>query len=452
MHTTAIFGPPGTGKTTELLRIVREILGTTDNMAVVSFSKAAAQEIAQRSLTGTDTLRKPAFVGTIHSFCFNQLQLGRGQVVSSDAMTEFSWQMFPTIDPSDINKAIEIGQIARRRGISISDSYIQMSDAAMPEDTVVMVWDTYQKWKVHTGHVDFDDMIENAIGKTKKFEYVIVDEAQDLSSAQWRMVRSMVEPGGKMIVAGDDDQAIFTWAGAYPHGMVDYSDVRRVLAQSYRVPRTVHDLAQRVISRVKKRHNKEYKPTNVKGYVSFTGEYEPTMYSFKHTVMCRDRYILKTIEEELIRRQLPYCIEGAYGPGLFTGKKMQLARAIMNKNIEAVAKLKYLMPRHVAMDVELGHIPMLAVALPLMTDEQYMYLIRMYKRDPKDVHIVLSTIHAQKGKEFDHGVIVAQCSPRVESMQERTMDFEDEVRVWYTALTRVRKGVTICGTNPYIGV
>jgi len=452
MTTTAIFGPPGTGKTTELLRLVAEILGTTEDMAVVSFSKAAAQEIAQRPITGPNRNKKPVFVGTIHSFCFAELQLSRAQVVSPDILVQFAWDLFPSIAPPDVQKAIEIGQMANRRGMHISDAYTDMSDAIMPEDTVRMIWDTYEKWKATTGHVDFDDMIKNAVGRTKKFEHVIVDEAQDLSSAQWRMVRSMVKPGGQMIVAGDDDQAIFTWAGAYPHGMVDYSNTRRVLSQSYRIPRTVHDLARRVIQRVTKRHHKEYKPTNVKGYVSFAGEYIPTMYPYKHTVMVRDRYILKSIEEELIRIQMPYTIEGAHGPGLFTGKKMKLARAIMNKDVETVAKLKYMMPKHVAVDAEMGHIPMLAVALPLLNDEEYSYLIRMHKKDPNDVHVTLSTIHAQKGKEFDHGVIVAQCSPKVESMQERTMDFEDEVRVWYTALTRVRKGVTICGTNPYISV
>ena len=58
-------------------------------------------------------------------------------------------------------------------------------------------------------------MLEDFIAKEKhnKFEVLFIDEAQDLSLLQWEMVRKMWSPE-KTYIAGDDDQAIFKWAGA----------------------------------------------------------------------------------------------------------------------------------------------------------------------------------------------------------------------------------------------
>ena len=50
--------------------------------------------------------------------------------------------------------------------------------------------------------------------KSPKFDVVFIDEAQDLSLSQWDMAKSIWDKTGDTFIAGDDDQAIFRWAGA----------------------------------------------------------------------------------------------------------------------------------------------------------------------------------------------------------------------------------------------
>jgi superfamily I DNA/RNA helicase len=424
-----------------------DLIATMDvsDMAVVSFSKAAAAELTTRS---QHTLQ-PSFIGTIHSFCFNQMQYSRSQVVQS--ITDYP-DCMPQLDKVDVARAIEIGQYGRRKGfIDLEVAYGACTDLIIPYDLVETVWLTYTKWKDHNGYIDFDDMLVNAAGHTHQFRTVIVDEAQDLSNLQWDVVRRMVkQPDGKLIVAGDDDQAIFTWAGANPHGMVQHRDEQMVLKQSYRVPLKVFQMATKITGRMNHRVAKDYKPAPGQGYIASAGEYDPMQFPFPHTIMCRDRYVMRDIEEEIMRCGIPYVIEGNHGPGRFMGKRAKALRAIRDKDIGALAKLKHVLPTEDRATVDLGELPSINAILFGPNDDENEYLARVIGKNPEDVQITLSTIHAQKGKEFDHGVLIAHCSPRVESMQERAADFDDEMRVWYTAITRVKKGITIVGSNPYL--
>ena len=98
---------------------------------------------------------------------------------------------------------------------------------------------------------------------------MFIDEAQDLSSLQWDMVRSMWRDTDKTYIAGDDDQAIFKWAGADVDHFISLRkevDSIKVLEQSFRIPGgPIHELSQRIINKVQNRFNKEYKPRSEQG-------------------------------------------------------------------------------------------------------------------------------------------------------------------------------------------
>ena len=70
------------------------------------------------------------------------------------------------------------------------------------------------KQKMHL--LDFNDLIKQAIKSDKfpKFKAIFIDEAQDLSPLQWQLYDKLRENCEDMYLAGDDDQAIFAWAGA----------------------------------------------------------------------------------------------------------------------------------------------------------------------------------------------------------------------------------------------
>ena len=97
----------------------------------------------------------------------------------------------------------------------------------------------------------------------KNFNLICVDEAQDLAPIQWAIVEKLKNHTKDLMVAGDDDQEIFSWAGASGKHFLEFeSEDTLVLSQSYRVPRSVHKLAVSITDRIpsSQRQPKEYLP------------------------------------------------------------------------------------------------------------------------------------------------------------------------------------------------
>ena len=98
---------------------------------------------------------------------------------------------------------------------------------------------------------------------------MFIDEAQDLSSLQWDMVRQMWRDTDKTYIAGDDDQAIFKWAGADVDHFISLKkevDTIKILDESFRIPGgPIHELSQNIIKKVGNRFDKKYKPRSEQG-------------------------------------------------------------------------------------------------------------------------------------------------------------------------------------------
>ena len=97
------------------------------------------------------------------------------------------------------------------------------------------------------------------------FEVVFIDEAQDLSFLQWKMVKSIWNKSKDVYLAGDDDQAIFRWAGADLNYFINLKGNIKILDESHRVPSgDIHNLAMRLVNRIIKRRPKLWKPKTKK--------------------------------------------------------------------------------------------------------------------------------------------------------------------------------------------
>ena len=100
-----------------------------------------------------------------------------------------------------------------------------------------------------------------------KFDVVFIDEAQDLSRMQWDMAKSIWNKTGDSYIAGDDDQAIFRWAGADVDSFITQKGKLLNLTQSYRIPRAVHDVAMNIVGKISNRLHKEWKPKQKQVYI-----------------------------------------------------------------------------------------------------------------------------------------------------------------------------------------
>ena len=269
-----VYGPPGCGKTTYLSRQVRRALQNDLKPLVVSLTRAAALEVADRGLPlDSDE------VGTLHSYCHRQL--GRPALAENDQQlrswneTHPQYAISParsrTVDHDNLDYAgannpgdryLSIYQLYRSRMLPTQFKSKEIQDFA----------DKWERWKLEQGVIDFNDLIKEATEKwdeaPSRPEVIFVDEAQDLDYQQMHLLRKWGQAAGRLVVIGDPNQNLYRWRGSDPGAFNDPplpSDRLRVLAQSYRVPYPVHRVAYNWISRSPGNYPAEYRPRPGKG-------------------------------------------------------------------------------------------------------------------------------------------------------------------------------------------
>ena len=286
---TIILGPPGTGKTTTLLGLVDQFLKAgvdSKRIGYFSFTRKAAEEASGRAAEkfNLDAQDDLPFFRTLHSLAFRTLGVKREQVMQTRDYKDFGSKVginirlqHATNSDSDgtftsdneylsmINKA----RVTERDVMDLYDDNNHYLD--IERDTLYLIERELKRYKQEKGMIDYADMLERFVKQdvSPSFDVLFIDEAQDLSPLQWRMVRSLWSKADKTYIAGDDDQAIFKWAGADVDSFIalkEEVDQIDTLKQSYRIPGgPIHELSQSIIERVNNRFDKTYKPREATG-------------------------------------------------------------------------------------------------------------------------------------------------------------------------------------------
>lgn len=486
-----ILGPPGTGKTTTLLGLVDEELarGTPpDRIGFVTFTKKAAREALERAVKRFSIDRRDLrFFRTLHSLCFQTLGMTSGDVMEGKRVVEFGrWlgiELSESVSmdegsafgyqPGD--RALFLENLARVRCVSLEEQYREASDL-VPWSLVERVSRGLQQYKKDNHLVDYTDMLRMFVDLSRppRLDVLFVDEDQDLSRLQWMVVAKLAERCRRVVLAGDDDQAIYRWAGAdIEHFLRMEGDVR-VLGQSWRVPRSIQQISSGVIGRVKNRREKEWAARDEDGEVVRVGAISEVDYSgesvlvlARNVFLMRDRVmplmrqlgliydwkgntsVKRSILEailvwERLRRGELVTVEDALktyeymssGAGVKRGYK-----SLPGLNPEQEVTLSDLRARGGLLRDEIWH-----EALDRISADERAYMLRALRQGEslrRDPRVHLSTIHGAKGGEADHVVLLRDMAPR--SFNEMQAAREDEARVWYVAVTRARKKLTIVG-------
>lgn len=269
-----IYGPPGCGKTTYLGRQVRSAVDKGRKPLVISLTRAAALEVADRDLPLNHDE-----VGTLHAYCWREL--GRPVLAEDDKHINEWNEAYPkfklsptrsrTVDHDNLDyaggqcpgdRAIALYQLKRSRldPTPFQNHYIQ---------EFAQAWDD---WKKEQELLDFNDLIDKALQEfphaPTKPDAIFADEAQDLDYQQMALLRRWGQAAGRLVVIGDPDQNLYRWRGSDP-GCFNSPELPlsqiRVLNSSYRIPKAVHRLAWSWINRCPGRYVAEYKPRNAPG-------------------------------------------------------------------------------------------------------------------------------------------------------------------------------------------
>lgn len=323
-----VLGPPGTGKTTTMLGVVDEALGRgvpPDRIGYVSFTQRAAYHA--RDGAAERFSLQPAqlpYFRTLHSICFRVLGLRSEDVLQGPRLREFAdyagvritgrWSddgTFSGFEQGD--RMLFLITLARVRCVPLRQLYDEDSDG-LPWNQLVRVEQALRAFKAARGLVDFNDMLENFVTEDRapRLEHLVVDEAQDLSELQWRVVERLARDCRRVVVAGDDDQAIFRWAGASVDRLIEMRGEVRVLGQSWRVPRLVQDVALGLIDRVARRRPKQWNPRGDEGELDHAARFDEVDLSGPDVmVLARNNYVIRDLVEPLLRqRGIYYEVDG----------------------------------------------------------------------------------------------------------------------------------------------
>lgn len=449
MKIDLIYGPPGTGKTTALLSTLENLLETyaPDEIAFVSFTRKGSYEGRDRAVAKFGMSEKDLpYFRTLHSLAFRAVGAGRQEMMGPKYYRDFSRKVgmhftgFYTEDLRADDDRYLFFDILYRNNPRAAVAILPDLDI----QKLHFVRNNYRKYREHFNVRDYTDLLEEAVRENKKIpvRVAIIDEAQDLTTLQWRFIWTAFSGAERVIIAGDDDQAIFQWSGAD----VDYflnirGTTSRILDQSYRLPRAAWEFSRRIAGRIGRRVEKEFRPrAGDEGRVEFFGALPEIKIraAESYFFLSRNNYYADMIAEYFRGLGVPFRRNGepSWDPAL-----LRDARAYIGwQGKRMPAMITRAMRTRLRGDPDPGR-PWFSAFKGDQKILDYHREIIAHDYDRKNLRIDVGTIHSVKGGEADNVILLSDMSRSVAKNFEAAPDSEH--RVFYVGATRTRKNLYI---------
>jgi len=455
------YGPPGTGKTYKLISRAKAYvkIGTPlHKIGYFAFTKKAATE-ARTRMPAED--KKLPYFQTLHSFAYHQLTLNEEDVMQPFHYEELGKLLNIKVKYHDKYNKEEISYL------NCNSPYFQMIGKAMNRDTSIreefdrsehnnkeIKWhllkyidDNLKIYKQKRKLLDFNDMIKNLINKQNlpKFKVIFIDEAQDLSPLQWQLYDKLKECADDIYLAGDDDQAIYAWAGANVERFIEEPAKEKVLKYSKRISRVIQEESDIPISKIKgPRKDKNYYPRKFEGTSERINNLDQIdLTSGKWLILTRTLSRLSSIKEELIKRNLYFKVKKE------KSFKVRLYKSAMNYTYWCMGKI---LEEKDIKDIneftgkeKWNHEVEWFDAFEEADEKEKLYIKNMLDNGEnlnEEARISISTIHASKGGEEDNVILCLDIGNKIKKAMLKSIDKHDEEhRVWYVGITRARNNL-----------
>ena len=286
-----VLAGPGSGKTLVITRRVEYLIKKygvrPEQILVITFTKAAAKEMRERFARITKDDRFPVTFGTFHGIYYGILKWAYRMNASNIFSEEEKMMLLREViagmeleieDEKEFLQGIasEIGQIKNNR---LSLEEYESSNCS--DQMFCQIYEEYERRRKLLKKIDFDDMLVLCYELfqkrpdilqmwQKKFQYILIDEFQDINQVQYDVIRMLALPENNLFIVGDDDQSIYRFRGARPEIMLgfskDYPNAKSIILDvNYRSTKAVVSAARRVIERNKNRYQKEIITVNEQG-------------------------------------------------------------------------------------------------------------------------------------------------------------------------------------------
>jgi len=279
-----VLAGPGSGKTLVITYRVKWLIENAgvhpSNILVITFTRAAAEEMKKRFFMFDGMANTPVTFGTFHSIFFMILRYAyrytAANIIREDVKRRYIKEMTENmeLEIEDENEFLSgiINEISYVKGEMMSLSYYHSNNCS--DELFAQIYEGYEKRLREENLIDFDDMLVFCYELLKeredirtlwqnKFQHILIDEFQDINKVQYEIIRMLAGKGDHLFIVGDDDQSIYRFRGARPEIMLgfekDYPEAKKVILNTnYRCSEEIVEGAEHLIS-----HNTKRFPKNM---------------------------------------------------------------------------------------------------------------------------------------------------------------------------------------------
>ncbi len=299
-----VLAGPGSGKTTIITHRVKNLIESgvpPEKILVVTFTKAAAIHMQKKFfhiMQGENWIRGsyPVSFGTFHSVFFKILKLTNNYKGENILGEREKFQILREIVLRKKIEASNMNDFLQNIASEISKVKSNMTDTDSIEpqccnqEIFQYVFEEYEKVLSYEQKIDFDDMLlkcHQLFQEKPKilerwqqiFEYILIDEFQDINYVQYEIIKMLACPQNNLFVVGDDDQSIYGFRGACPELMFQFEKdflgyEKIILNRNYRSSKKIVEISERLICNNSHRYEKNMQ-------ADFVGEVEPEVKLFK---------------------------------------------------------------------------------------------------------------------------------------------------------------------------
>ncbi|MBR3349144.1 MAG: UvrD-helicase domain-containing protein, partial [Solobacterium sp.] len=357
-HMRVIAGA-GSGKTRVLTMRIAHLIEDEDvrenKILAITFTNKAANEMKERiGRMLPERIREP-WISTIHSLCVRILReditvMGYPRnftIMNAEDQKAILKEAYKqlNIDAKDYPYGGMINYISNNKCAEVSVEQAKILAGSYKEEKVKSdVYEYYTNRLQALYALDFDDLILWTVRMfsqfeevrrrwQRRFEYILVDEFQDIDMMQYKLIRYLTGEHNSLYVVGDPDQTIYTWRGADVNIIMnftkDYPDAKTViLNENYRSTEAILNGANSVIKNNRHRVKKDLftnrkSDEKITHYASASDEYQAAWIAEKIAelhrkeksysdiaILYRSNYLSRNLEKAMLDMRIPYIIYG----------------------------------------------------------------------------------------------------------------------------------------------
>ena len=460
----------GSGKTRRLIEEVSKELEVRrpEELAFVTFTRKGAQEglhrVCSKLRLEPDDL---PYFRTLHSLTFHALNFKANQMFGRLDQRKFNKEYGYNVNRCEV----DTGKVSPTRDSKYLDFYDlersgaltskQLADADIELGYYHQLVRKYEEYKSRQHLVDFFDCLIKYVqeGDSLPCKVVFIDEAQDISALQWKVIEKAFSKAEKIVICGDDKQSIYTYSGARPDFLIQLSKQFPVehLSVSYRIPYSVFKLSVAITNFIGDKTEQKAEPRMENGEGSITQlsdlerlknfireeDYEKDKGDTSWYILCRNNCFLDAPKQLLEENLIPYWTAEGFFMG---GQIMKRLKDYEGFKLEGYGSPKKKEDFQRRFGIEDFSVPFTDTCL-FTEGRKWVYasyiekfglkkLEEMCKWNPQ---ILVSTIHHVKGGEAKNVAVMLDTTRR--TVGNIYNDIDEELRILYVGVTRTKQNL-----------